>query len=78
MAAGAGYLRAMTEHGDKADEVERELDDMKDDSERLGDHIETAREDWERRKADPAVPGAGGDPQAAEGGIPPEADEPTD
>jgi hypothetical protein len=68
----------MTEHGEKADEVERELDDMQHESERIGDDIDATREDWEHKKRDPGVPGAGGDPEAAEGDIPPEADEPTD
>ena len=54
----------MTEHEDreaheaKADELERELDDMKERSEGLGGDIEDAGEDWERRKADESVPGA--------------------
>ena len=46
-------------------------------SERLGERIGDARTDWERKKADDAVPGAGGDLAAAESGLPPEADEPT-
>ena len=57
----------MSEHQDreaheaKADELERELDDMKERSERLEGDIEGAGEDWERRKADESVPGATGD-----------------
>jgi TolA-binding protein len=57
----------MTEHQDreaheaKADEVERELDDMQERSERLGDDIESTQEDWERRKRDESVPGATGE-----------------
>ena len=30
-----------------------------------------ARDDWERKKGDPSVPGAAGDPEAAEGGTEP-------
>ena len=62
----------MTEHEDrgahqaKADELERQLDDMQERSERLGDDIEGAGEDWERRKKDESVPGATGEP--ADGG----------
>ena len=59
----------MTEHDDrqgheaKADELERELDDMQERSERLGGDIEGAGEDWEHRKADDSVPGATGEPR---------------
>jgi predicted nucleic acid-binding Zn-ribbon protein len=48
----------MAEHEDSAREPESELDDMQERSERLEDEIESAREDWERRKRDPSVPGA--------------------
>ena len=56
----------MTEHEDrqdhevKADELERELDDMEERSERLGDDIEGTGEKWESRKKDESVPGATG------------------
>ena len=58
----------MSEHDDrqdhdaKADELERELDEMQERSEKLGDEIGGAGEDWERRKADESVPGATGEP----------------
>ena len=58
----------MSEHDDrqdhdaKADELERELDEMEERSEKLGDEIGGAGEDWERRKADESVPGATGEP----------------
>ena len=57
----------MSEHDDrrdhdaKADEVERELDDMQEQAAGLGEDIEGAGEDWERRKADESVPGAVGE-----------------
>jgi ribonuclease E len=57
----------MTEHEDreaheaKADELERELDDMQERSERLGGDIEGAGEDWEQQKKDESVPGATAD-----------------
>ena len=63
----------MTEHEDreahaaKADELERQLDDMQERSERLGGEIEGAGEDWERKKSDDSVPGAGGEPGQADG-----------
>ncbi len=63
----------MESHQEQAEKLERELDDMERQSERLEGRIDETREDWERKKADDSVPGAGGDPQAAEGGIPPEA-----
>jgi hypothetical protein len=69
----------MTEHQDheaKADEVERELDDMQEGSDRLQDEIESTGDDWERKKRDPAVPGAAGMPSEA-GGPEPETEYPT-
>ena len=51
------------DHDEKADDVERELDDLQERSERLGDEIEGAGEDWERRKKDESVPGATGEPR---------------
>jgi hypothetical protein len=53
----------MTEDYDKqAREAERELEDMEERSERVGEHIEQARKDWESKQADDAVPGATGAP----------------
>jgi multidrug resistance efflux pump len=63
----------MSEHDDpkdqeaKADELERELDEMQERSDDLGEEIEGAEEQWERRKADDRVPGAGGEPEQADG-----------
>jgi hypothetical protein len=53
-------------HEAKADELERELDEMQDRTGRLGDDIEDAEEDWERKKKDSSVPGAGGEPEEAD------------
>jgi hypothetical protein len=47
-----------SEHEKKADELERELDDMQERSGKLEDEIEGAGEDWEQKKRDPGVPGA--------------------
>ncbi|HZH23970.1 MAG TPA: hypothetical protein VEY49_03635 [Solirubrobacteraceae bacterium] len=59
----------MTEdHEAKAEAAQRELAEMEERSKRVGEHIEEAREDWEAKLADPAVPGAGGDPERAEEG----------
>jgi predicted nucleic acid-binding Zn-ribbon protein len=41
-----------------SEQPEREVEEMEERSERLEDEIEDARERWERRKADPNVPGA--------------------
>ena len=58
------------------DRLDAELDDMQRRTERLEDRIEDTRRDWERKKHDPQVPGAAGDPDRAEEN-PPEADYPT-
>jgi hypothetical protein len=56
---------------------ERHLEDMEERSERLEEQIEDVREDWERKKADSSVPGAAGDPEAAEEGPQPETNYPS-
>ena len=59
----------MTEdHQRQADAAGRELADMEERSERVGEHIDEARKDWDAKVADPSVPGAGGDPDRAEEG----------
>jgi hypothetical protein len=59
----------------QADAAERELADMEKRSQRVGEHIDELRKDWEAKVADPSVPGAGGDPDdaedAGEGELPP-------
>lgn len=55
-------------YDEQADAAERELEDMEERADKLGDHIDEARGDWESKKADPAVPGAAGDPDRAEEG----------
>jgi len=59
---------------DPANRLESELADMKRRSERLEGDIEATRRDWERKKQDPSVPGAAGNPDRAEEELPPEAD----
>jgi hypothetical protein len=66
----------MTEYDDRTRELEHDLDEMEEQSERLEDEIEDAREDWDRKKRDPSVPGATGEPDRADAEPPPEADEP--
>jgi hypothetical protein len=57
-----------TDHEGQADAAERELADMEERSQRVGEHIDDARKDWEAKVADSGVPGAGGDPERAEEG----------
>jgi hypothetical protein len=47
---------------------ERELEDMPQQSNRLENEIDDARENWEHKKADSSVPGAVGDPEPADEG----------
>jgi hypothetical protein len=58
-------------HERQADELEHDLDEMEERSERLEDEISGARKDWERKQADPSVPGAV-DEDADSGEPPPE------
>jgi hypothetical protein len=67
----------MTEHEDRARDLERELEDMEERADRLGDEIESTQEDWERKKRDPSVPGAAGGSEGAEGDGEPEAGDPS-
>ena len=60
----------------QADAAERELADMEERSQRVGEHIDELRKDWDAKVADPSVPGAGGEPDDAaersgEGELPP-------
>lgn len=48
------------EHRKLADDLEHEADAMQEASDRLGDEVSGVRQDWERKQADPSVPGAGG------------------
>src|SRR5690348_10279930 len=66
---GTGTAGAMTpEYEQQAKAAEHELADMEERADRLGDRIEEARDDWEAKKRDSGVPGAGGDPERAEEG----------
>lgn len=63
----------MSDYQGRADAAERELADMERRAERLGEHVDEVRDDWDAKVQDPDVPGAGGDPgRAAEGGRHPE------
>ena len=49
----------MEGHEEKAAEAEYELAEMEGQSDSLADDIETAKADWQQKKQDDAVPGAG-------------------
>ena len=42
--------------------MERDADRMEHEAERIGDHIDETRRDWEAKEQDPSVPGAQPDP----------------
>lgn len=42
--------------------MERDLERMEHESERVGEHIEDARDEWEEKERDSQVPGAQPDP----------------
>lgn len=54
-------------HEGLADELERETEALKRESDRVGDEISETRSDWEAKRADPNVPGAPPPPAAEEG-----------
>ena len=49
----------MEGHEERAEELEYELADMQDESDSLADDIQSAKSDWEQKKGDDSVPGAG-------------------
>ena len=58
-------------------EYEKQADELQEQADKLGEEISDAREDWERKQADPKVPGATGEP-ASEGELPPPEPDETD
>lgn len=42
--------------------MERDAERLDEESDRVGEHIEDARRDWEAKEQDPSVPGAQPDP----------------
>jgi chromosome segregation ATPase len=66
----------MSEHEQQAEAAERELEDMEHRAHRLGEDISGVREDWESKKHDENVPGAGAGGEAdSEDEDPPEDDD---
>ena len=58
----------MEGHEERGQELEYELTEMEERSDALADDIEGAKGDWEQKKQDTAVPGAGtGDEDENEG-----------
>ncbi len=49
----------MEGHEERAEELEYELADMEKQQDDLDDSIHTAKDDWEAKKRDGSVPGAG-------------------
>ena len=60
----------MTEHDEKAQRLEREAEDLEEQSDRVGERIDETRRDWESKEQDPSVPGAQPDPDAEEESVP--------
>ncbi len=63
------------EHDEQAERLEREVRDMEERSGKLGEHIESARDDWDAKEADPSVPGAQGDEEEQGMETPEESDQ---
>jgi hypothetical protein len=57
------------EHEEQADALEAETEDMEALGERVSEHIDAARSDWESKKSSGGVPGALTEDAAAPGGI---------
>ncbi len=47
-----------TDHDALADQLEAEADKLQQHSDEIGHGVKDAREDWQRKRADPGVPGA--------------------
>jgi hypothetical protein len=60
----------MIEHDEHARGLEREADRLEQDSDRVGEHIEETRRDWDAKERNPAVPGAQPDPSEQEEAVP--------
>ena len=55
------------DHERRVEAAERELAELEERSERVGEQIDETRKDWDAKVADPSVPGAGGDPDDDDG-----------
>ena len=59
----------MSEHQERADDLEAEADQLEKRNEQLGEEISDLKENWEAMRRDESVPGA----PSPESGLPPEA-----
>jgi predicted nucleic acid-binding Zn-ribbon protein len=48
----------MESHEERAAEAEYEIAEMEEESDRLSEDIESAKDDWQRKRQDSSVPGA--------------------
>jgi hypothetical protein len=60
----------MIEYDERAEELDREADDLEEHSGEVGERIDDIRRDWGRKEQDPAVPGAQPDPAEQEEAVP--------
>jgi hypothetical protein len=51
-----------SDHEEITADAEREAEDLKNQGDKLDEHIESTRSDWERKQDDSSVPGAVPDP----------------
>jgi hypothetical protein len=58
------------EHEEQADRLEEDAERMEHHSEQLGERIDDAEGDWERKEQDASVPGAQPDPGEEEESVP--------
>ena len=58
------------EHEERGEELEREADKLDQHSDQVGEEIEDARQEWEAKQGDPAVPGAQPSPGEDEESVP--------
>jgi hypothetical protein len=73
-----GGYRTTVEHDERAEEMERDVDRMEHDSDKVGDRIDETRREWDAKERDPSVPGAQPDSEEEEESVPGvEADEET-
>jgi hypothetical protein len=66
------------DHTQLADELEERADRLQTENDKLGDKIGDVRDDWERKRADPGVPGAAPDIEASVDDEPGDDDEDDD
>jgi chromosome segregation ATPase len=58
------------EHEEQAERMEQEADKLEQELDRVGDEIDDARQEWEAKEEDPAVPGAQPGPGEEEESVP--------